>query len=225
MGAVCTDYGPKKGTCVSPSCYSNPCLGCDKVCNLGACVDNPCKPDTCKPDEACKPTSDFTSHTCVKPCGDLVCPGGQACSDGVCVQGCSPACGPGQACDLGQDPPTCGPDKCQPNPCTDGSFCDPVTGQCGNDPCTGVLCPGDLECSAGQCVRKAVSSSSSSSGGGSSGGGSGGAGGATPKGVWGLATGGGGCSCEAGPGAMRAGGAWALVALAVAMARRRRKRT
>src|SRR5262249_4946346 len=153
---------------------------------------------------------------------------------GVCVDGCSPACANGQVCDLSQSPPTCVTSKCNPNPCTDGSFCDPATGACGNDPCAGVVCPQSQACQNGSCFAgqggTGGGSSSSSSGatstssGGTAGGG-GGTGASNARGVWGLATGGGGCSCEVGPGAASrfADGRWALVALALAIGARRRR--
>jgi hypothetical protein len=241
-GTVCAEFGPNAGQCVVDNCFNNPCQGCGKVCNLGSCVDNPCHDDSCQPDEECKPSADFTSFTCVKSCADVTCNAGETCVGGACVASCDPACANGQACDLSQTPPACVQSKCDPNPCTDGSFCDPVTGQCGNDPCEGVLCPQDQTCSKGDCHQggagggTSTSSTSTGSGGttastGSStgtGAGASGAGGDETKGVWGLATGGGGCACEAG-GSSESNGAsrWLLVGLAVAIGgmRRRRRRT
>jgi hypothetical protein len=67
------------------------------------------------------------------------------------------------------------------------------------------------------------SDTSSSSSSGSTGSGTGGAGG-SDKGIWGLATGGGGCACEVGSSSADLGGArWALLALAVAMGRLRKR--
>ena len=40
-GKVCTEYGPKAGTCVADNCWNVPCQGCDQACNMGACVDDP----------------------------------------------------------------------------------------------------------------------------------------------------------------------------------------
>jgi hypothetical protein len=233
---VCTDYGPNAGKCVPDNCFANPCLGCGKACNLGSCVQNPCDPNPCKADEECKPNADFTSQMCVPSCAGVDCPAGKQCVAGACVDGCSAPCPSGQVCDLSQSPPTCVATKCNPNPCTDGSFCDPVTGSCGNDPCSGVVCPMGEVCRDGSCFAgqggagggSSTSSSgamSTSSGGNNGTGGGGGNGGSNSKGVWGLATGGGGCSCEVGPGAVSrfADGRWALVALALALGARRRK--
>lgn len=230
VGSVCPDYGPKKGTCVQDNCYNNPCQGCGRICVGGTCIDGPCKPDSCPATEECKPSADFLSFTCVPPCGDLQCPSGKACVDGVCVDSCDPPCAANQVCDKSKSPPTCVPNLCDPNPCTDGSYCDPITGNCGNYPCTGIICPGDTTCTEGECTKlpAPMTTSSSATGAGGGGSGAGGGGGSSAKGVWGLATGGGGCACEVGPGASRWDGArWALVAAALAVSglrRRNRKR-
>jgi hypothetical protein len=233
-GTVCAALGTSAGKCVADSCFANPCQGCGKVCNLGSCVSNPCDPDPCKSDEECKPSADFSGHACVPTCGGKTCPAGQACVLGACVDTCAPACASGQVCDRGQTPPGCVTDKCQPSPCTDGSFCDPVTGGCGNDPCAGVVCPTGDACQAGTCVTGqggtggAASSSSSSS---TSSSGTGGhaqadGGPGDSAGIWGLATGGGGCSCEVGPGVPDGLGdaRFAFAALAIALGARRRPR-
>ena len=163
----------------------------------------------------------------------MTCQTGQECVLGACEATCDPACADGQVCDRTQAPPACVTDKCagQP-PCSDGSFCDPVTGSCGNnDPCVGVVCPATQVCQSGSCQEGqggaggGSSSSSSSSGGttSSSSSSGGGAGGASDKGVWGLATGGGGCSCEVGPGALLGDARLALAALALLIGARRRR--
>jgi hypothetical protein len=228
-GTLCAERGPSAGKCVADSCFASPCLGCAQVCNLGSCVPNPCAPDPCKADEECKPSADFTTSACVPSCATAACPSGQACVQGACVATCDPPCAAGQVCDRGQAPPTCRTDKCNPSPCTDGSYCDPLTGACGNDPCAGVVCPAGQQCRSGSCDVSQSSSSSSSSTGGltssSSSSGGGGAGGDAPtRGVWGLATGGGGCSCEVGPGLGGDPRTAALAALALLLAARRRGR-
>ncbi|MFT3773279.1 MAG: hypothetical protein QM820_48490 [Minicystis sp.] len=224
-GTVCTDYGKNAGKCVADTCFNNPCAGCGKVCNGGTCQDNPCKPDSCKPEEECKPSADFTSFTCLTPCADVMCQANEVCVDGACVAGCNPACGADQVCDLTANPPACVANKCDPSPCTDNSCCNPVTGACGNCPCDGVLCPAGDVCREGQCVPSSMTSSSSSSSSSSSGSGTGGGGGAGGStGVWGLATGGGGCLCGIGPVASPLADArWALLAIAIAVGRQRRK--
>jgi MYXO-CTERM domain-containing protein len=230
-GQVCTDYGPNAGKCVVDNCYNVPCVGCNKVCHLGSCVDNPCKADSCPAGQVCKPSGDFTTSTCVGSCQGKSCGANEVCQDGTCVPGCNPACDAGKYCDLSQSPPTCVDDKCTAGACAGGGCCNPLTGACGDCPCEGVLCPTGQTCADGNC--SGPSSSSSSSGAGGAGGGSttsssssgnGGAGGTNEdKGVYGLATGGGGCACEAGPGASRSSaGALALLGLSLIAFRRRR---
>jgi MYXO-CTERM domain-containing protein len=232
-GQVCANYGAKAGQCVVDNCFANPCIGCNKVCNLGSCVTNPCNPNPCKANEECKPSSDFTTSTCVPSCADVTCASGQVCVQGMCVADCASPCPTGQVCDTSQTPPACVMDKCtDPNACPDGSYCNPVTG-CGNDPCTGVVCPMGQVCQKGSCVEQSGTTSSSSSTTSTTSGGStsssstgAGGGGGNSNGIWGLATGGGGCSCEVGPGATLARFAdvrMALIALAIALGRRRRR--
>ncbi len=234
MGRICTDFGPNAGECVPNNCYNLPCVGCGMACNQGGCVPNPCTPLTCPLGQECKPTADFMDHTCVDSCATKSCPSNQACVDGVCVDTCNPACPMGQACDTSQSPPVCVGDACNPNPCTDGSFCNPATGQCTNYPCSGVICPLGQICDdrTGQCGLISNPTGTGGAGGTmtttttitttTTSGGTGGAGG--ERGVFGLATGGGGCSCEVGPrGSRLADSRWALVAMALALGRYRRR--
>jgi MYXO-CTERM domain-containing protein len=233
-GLVCSDFGAKAGTCVTDTCYNVPCQGCDTACHLGSCTDNPCVPNPCADGEVCKPGADFTSATCVGSCADVTCPSSESCVDGACQPTC-PTCAQGEVCDLAQDPPACVGTKCMDGPtCTDGSCCDPLTGNCGDCPCSGVVCPSGQECTDGQCH----SGMSGTGGGGGSGGTGGstatgtttgtdttsGAGGSKPKGGWGLATGGGGCSCRIGGGEDDGRYALAFGALAVLFTAARRRR-
>jgi hypothetical protein len=224
-GLVCTDYGVNAGKCVPNNCFNTPCPGCGKVCNGGTCVDDPCTPTSCLPSQECKPSADFTSFTCVTPCATVSCAATEACVDGACVPTCSPACGSGQTCDLSQSPPSCVADKCEPSPCTDNSCCNRLTGACGNCACEGVLCPAGDVCKDGQCINgggttsssatassSGMAATSSSSGGGGAGGG-----------IWGLATGGGGCSCDVPRGSPLADARWVLVAIAIGLGRQRRR--
>ncbi len=229
-GLVCTSFGPDKGKCVQDNCYNVPCQGCDQACNLGACVENPCKADSCPPDQVCKPTGAFTGFECVGSCAGVDCPAGQECKAGQCAPTCDPECPAGQVCDTVQSPPACVADACVGDPCTDGSCCDPIAGTCGNCPCEGVLCPAGQQCAAGECVdgQGGAGGGGGSGGGTSSGAGAGGStssssGGATGQGgstdprVWGLPTGGGGCACEA-AGAPSSGAPRWIVALLAAAA-------
>lgn len=237
-GQTCITKGPKAGTCGLDNCYSAPCQGCDRVCNLGSCVDSPCKPDSCAADEACKPSANFATFTCVKSCVGVTCEGGEVCRDGACVPTCATACGAGEVCDDSADPPACVTDKCAGSPCTDGSYCNPVTGACGNDVCEGVLCPVGQLCNAGQCEEGTTTGAGGSTGSGaggeaptsSTGAGASGpsvtSGGGSDRGAWGLPTGGGGCSCTVGEsGGSRDVSGFALLGLALGAMVMRRRRT
>jgi hypothetical protein len=231
-GQVCSDFGPLAGKCVVNNCYNVPCPGCNKACNLGSCLDNPCKPDSCAAGEVCKPSGDFTTFTCVPTCAGVMCPQNQVCQDGACVPGCSPACGADQFCDLSQSPPTCVDDKCGGAACPGGGCCNPVTGACGNCPCEGVICPEGQACKDGQCDVPSMGSGGASSstgvggaggaggGGGSNTGGAGGTGN-DDRGVFGLPTGGGGCSCEVAGDAKSSSGWLVLFGIPVVFLRRR----
>ena len=238
---VCTNYGPDAGKCVVDNCFNQGCHACDQACNdLGDCVDNPCKADTCNPDQVCKPSDDFSTSTCVGTCAGVMCDPGSTCHDGQCVATCDPACAPGTTCDETQDPPACVTDQCGAGSCPNGGCCDPLSGQCGACPCEGIVCPDQQECQDGECVTAmgtgggqttssttSTSSTTTGAGGGSTvqAGAGGGTGGDDEKGVWGLATGGGGCSCsttDSGP----SDAGLAMVALGgVITALRRRKKS
>jgi hypothetical protein len=246
-GQACALVGPNAGQCVVDNCYNVPCHGCDKVCSSGSCATNPCTADSC-PDGVCKPKDNFTGFDCVGSCANVQCKTGELCTNGACVPSCDPACDAGKVCDTTQDPPACTANKCEPNPCTDGSYCDPITGACGNSPCEGVVCPSGETCANGEC-RVGGTGGGGGSGGGTTTSTNTGAGGTATtnnsggtthgttsgtattsadaeKGAWGLSTGGGGCACELGPHqADREGLRWLLAGLALVVARlRRRKR-
>src|SRR4029079_12802435 len=99
-------------------CFNNPCQGCDKLCNLGACTTNPCSPTSCPADKECKPKADLSGFDCLTPCASVTCGSGTTCIDGACVATCQPACGTGQVCDTTTAPPSCVADKCKPSPGT-----------------------------------------------------------------------------------------------------------
>jgi hypothetical protein len=225
-GEICTEYGADAGKCVPNNCYGAPCLGCDQVCHNGSCATNPCTPTSC-PGQTCVPNDDFMGFTCVDSCVGKNCAAGEVCKNGTCVTDCT-GCAADQVCDYGQMPPACVKNLCT-MPCANGGCCDPVTGACGDCPCEGVVCPTGQSCMNGECVQGTSSSSSSSSSsstsssgsGSSSSSGGGGEGGAGDTGIWGLPTGGGGCSCDLGAKERTNGFAGALVALALGILRRR----
>ena len=215
---VCTNYGPNAGKCVVNNCFNVPCQGCDAACNAGSCQDDACEPNPCDPGEICKNTWDASG-------GPLF----------VCQAPCDPACSGGQVCDeaTGQ----CVDSLCSGNRvCDGGGCCDPLTGACGNCPCEGVICPDELVCANGDCIVDAGTGGSgggagtggeASGGGGTGNAGASGSNGATNgaggvDGVWGLSTGGGGCNCST-VGSKSEHGVWALLGLAIALSRRRRR--
>ncbi|AKT39763.1 MopE-related protein [Chondromyces crocatus] len=237
-GQQCARIGPHAGQCVTDvSCWSIPCTGgCAEACHDGVCRTNPCVPTSgetapCPADQACKPSTDWSSAECIPSCVGVSCPDGQACQQGECQVACTPGCTAGQACDTTATPPACV--QC-PADCASG--CCNAAGQCIDCPCSGVICPEGQICREGSCFEGEMSSGVGGSGGSSSNGT--GTGGATSTssggpngqggdegGVWGLPTGGGGCSCEVGPGAgeRRGWGGLAGVGLALAFALRRRR--
>jgi MYXO-CTERM domain-containing protein len=232
---VCTNFGPNAGSCVPNNCFNVPCQGCGKVCtDAGSCAENPCTESSCPAGQACKPSDDFLSFTCTPSCADAVCGAGETCKDGVCVAGCNPPCAATQYCDLAQAPPACVDSKCSADSCPNGGCCDPATGACGACPCEGVLCPDGQECKDGECGEPTNGSGSSTgatststgvgggTGSGTGGNGTGGEGGDRPSGVWGLATGGGGCATSSAPSRGGYGAALAGIAIALAAIRRRR---
>jgi hypothetical protein len=271
----CATQGPAAGTC-QPDTNCN-FFGCQagSACHNGSCVPNPCSPNPCATGEVCKPNADFTGHRCEGTCANVTCPAGEECKGGVCTpNGCGQACPAGQFCfapvsdagtsdagtdagaDSGAEASTdagvgsCGPSRCATEaglPCSDGRYCNPLTGGCEDDPCSGVVCPTAQSCRNGECDwtpetggtggtggtmgsggRDGGSDSSAGTGGTSTGGTTGGAagGGPTPpKGTWGLATGGGGCACRVGGEERRLASSGALLmALGVVVTAFRRKR-
>ncbi len=228
---VCTNFGPNAGQCNENNCFNLGCPGCETVCNdLGQCLPNPCANANCAADEACKPSDDFLSFSCLPSCATVMCERGTVCKDGACVPTCVPPCPQGETCDLSQSPPACVDDACDGNAfCPNGACCDPITGACGACPCEGVVCPEGQHCEDGECALDTMgqgggaTGATTGTGPGATGattgaGGSTGEGGADGKGVWGLATGGGGCSCES---AGRSGGGegWLLFGVAAFFAR------
>ena len=240
---VCTNFGANAGKCVEDNCWNLPCAA-GQACNGGSCVEDPCKTATCQAGEVCKPSADFTTFRCTKSCASVTCAANEACVEGICVAtGCPAPCDNGQVC-AGSDAGGCVATKCTPDTCPNGSYCNPLTGACGNNPCEGVLCPSDQEhCELGDCVSNGSDAGTGDAAGGAGGSGGkdsgpGGAGGAvvdgsagnhgtptdTPKGTWGLATGGGGCACETAPGTGRTTTTAALGLLALGLIGRVRRR-
>ncbi len=238
-GLRCVPSGATKGQCQVENCYF---FGCETgaMCIDGDCVADPCAENPCEPDETCKPSSARDEARCVPSCADVECDDDERCVEGECLPtGCSEPCDQDEVClPTGE----CGQSPCRTEedalPCSDGAYCEPTTGACVDDPCTGVHCPAGQVCAAGECYRDTTAGAGgaggtenggsdagrSSSGEAGNGPGSGSA--DEPRGNWGLASGGGGCSCRirSGPSGSAAAAALALAALALQGRRRRSQR-
>jgi MYXO-CTERM domain-containing protein len=115
------------------------CNGLDDDCN-GLIDDGD---DLCAPSEICR------FGQCIGRCtgGEIDCPLGRTCVDGVCVENdcVGISCDPGQRCIGGECV-----DGCTDVVCPAGQVCDPFVGACVN-PCTGVDCDGAQVCVDGVC--------------------------------------------------------------------------
>ncbi len=234
------------------SCTTDTCSGPGGVCVHagipGCCTPN--DPQVGMPCDAPVPPNDKPpcvagSWTCtngtfqcvgaVKPSLDI-CDGLDNNCDGV-ADSPSP-CPAGTKCTLGVCAPPC---KTGEFPCPSGQQC--INDSCVPQDCNQITCPGGTVCQDGSCIVSPSSSSSgsssgssssgaggassSSSGGGGSGGSSttsGGGGNITP-GKWGQPTGGGGCACSLVSDTEKEApmGAFAALALGLAVTARRRR--
>ncbi len=156
-GQACTPTGPAQGQCQpANNCYFFGCTS-GRACSGGICVDDPCVPNPCAADQACKPNASFTEARCVGSCAEVECEVGQVCREGSCEDtGCSEDCDPDQVCQQNEEAEwICGESRCQTDTdglsCANGAYCDPVTGACGDDPCEAVVCPQDQDCRDGEC--------------------------------------------------------------------------
>jgi hypothetical protein len=182
---------PSTGNCVTDNCINFPdnCAA-NEICVAGACTSNPCAGVTCTGDTYC------VNGTCVASCAGVECDDGERCRLGQCeVDPCGGPCPAMEACNE-----TTG--RCTACPvCLPGEICDPTTGGCRQDPCTGTTCPGSGQiCRDGTCYDAEDLAPDA---------------GTSVQYV--SAGGGGGCDAGAGSGA-----AMALVIAALATRRRRR---
>ncbi|HVU05292.1 MAG TPA: VWA domain-containing protein [Polyangiaceae bacterium] len=199
-GSACVKSGPAVGECHSNTdCRFFDVCGDGKACNGGVCVDDPCTPNPCKATEVCKPSTGFDRARCEPSCANVSCKATERCQDGVCAPtGCAAPCANGDLClpAGGDGGGACGPSKCASPTCADGSYCDPYTGSCGNDPCEAIRCPANQVCVAGECQTASSNGAGGSGNAGSTGAGGtsgtdGGGTGATPgTGGTGAGTGG-----------------------------------
>ncbi len=131
------------------TCQFDDCRGFPERCTAEEfCVVDQCVTDACAAVD-CPATDQYCFEgACTTSCGNITCPDGQGCVLGECqALPCGGACSGGQVC--GSD------GNCQSNPCTSpcqtGQICNPADGECIQDPCNGITCPGDEVCDFGTC--------------------------------------------------------------------------
>lgn len=143
---------PKGSTCAVTS-QGPLCVPSD--CSTGGCPPG----STCDPvSKTCKPACDgvvcpfgqkCNDGKCIDPCANLVCPSPKQCIAGECVAPCScfagdVGCKAGEVCDKGNTD-LCTTPACKGVTCAPGQHCDPGTGQC-QGICDGVKCPPGETC-------------------------------------------------------------------------------
>lgn len=217
-----------KGLCIDVDCVMVECPAGEK-CVEGDCL-GPCENVVCPFGQICQ------LGVCLDPCGPITCDAEQICVDGVCLDKCPCRdCADGEICQMDG---SCVAAACDGVACPAGQHCDPTTGMCQDD-CAGAMCPLGQICMAGQCVDDPsgqggsgggssgtfASTTGTGTGGGSSGTGDGAGGGATGAGGNGDSGSSDGCDCRTDTTSESGGrGAWLLLGLLVAAARRRAKR-
>jgi len=175
------------GRCWPPLC---PAIGCPdgQVCSSGECVSDPCANAACGNDEGC------IDGRCFGRCDDSSCDRYERCFQGECEDD---TCA-GVTCPIGRCDGTTGEcdATCLDITCLAGFACDLSTGTCVEDPCLRVHCPEGTECLEGSCEVPLPPTPTPDAG--PLPGDAGPAvDGATGEASRILATGGGGCSCQA----------------------------
>ena len=221
-GLVCSS----DGYCVEPDCASVTCPS-GTVCVSGLCKA-PCDGVTCPYPEVCR------VGTCLDPCAGVTCDTGQVCSSGICIASCAcQPCATGNVCDAtsGQ----CIEAACQGVTCPAGSHC--ASGTCADNR-AGAVCPTGQACQGGVCVASTagvdaggggpgLTLPTGDGGGGTGLGGSGDDGGAGANGASGTSgssSSKGACGCATVGARTEYRGALWMLALGLAIARRRRAR-
>ncbi len=140
-GDLCEpDYVCDRGKCV-PKCGTgefrcSPELVCGKA---GACVDPLCEDVVCPEGQICE------AGKCIDGCAGVSCPYGTVCRIGTCVDPCaSVQCDDGFSCHLG----VC--EDCDCAGCDAGLTCS--NDICIEDACVGITCDAGTHCAAGACV-------------------------------------------------------------------------
>ena len=215
-GKMCGPSGGCLDPCIIMGEAHEGCADPTATCVNHLCVKNPCDTLTCAPGFFCQTSMAGTPPVpvgnCVElACSNVCCMAGQVCSAGSCVtDNCGAGCPAGKSCAGGNCV-----DACSVVTCVKPLVCQ--TGAC-VDPC--VANPASCASFDGGFGGGAFAGSSSSSSGGKGGAGTGGSGGAGGSGLpakWS------GCGCRV-AGAEEGAGLAAAVALAGALASRRRRR-
>jgi hypothetical protein len=136
---------PERQVCDRGACVDRcePELGClpGRTCTMrGTCIETACLDVMCPVGQRC------VGGTCVEPCSGVVCPHGQSCRAGRCVEPCAGVmCNAREVCVNGMCVPAC-----QCRPCAMGLQCQP-DGYCTQEDCVGVTCPTGAYCDRGMC--------------------------------------------------------------------------
>jgi uncharacterized protein (TIGR03382 family) len=136
----------RMGFCVDVSCTA-PGLGCPsgEICMDHQCVEDPCSDSSCF-DEGAYCVRECEGSDCTSRCEPLCgCPGSQYCNEsGECVDDpChGVSCSPNQRCN--RQTGLCEADPCYGFTCFNQTVC--FEGACIEDPCASVACPWPYEC-------------------------------------------------------------------------------
>lgn len=151
------------------SCFALGCPNGQTCAIVKAGAEPSCQPDPCQ-GRTCPDGAYCSLGQCVSACPS--CPPDQVCQQGACVPDPCPAsqrelCAmQGLVCDDQQldlvmkgkprlIPGPCAADRCAGNDpvCPLPTLCDPLTGECADDPCRLIDCPRGSTCYAGSCMN------------------------------------------------------------------------
>jgi MYXO-CTERM domain-containing protein len=136
-----------RGSCVD-RCVEKGCFSGRTCTTAGICVETACIDVMCPEGQRC------SGGQCVDPCSGVTCPVGQICRAGRCSNPCTDVmCNAQEVCDNTAGSGTrglCIP-ACQCRPCGPGLMCQP-DGYCVPEPCAGITCPTGMYCREGMCL-------------------------------------------------------------------------
>jgi hypothetical protein len=140
-GELCAaDEVCDRGRCV-PKCSGGEfrCLGGEVCTELGLCVEEACAELVCPAGQVC------SGGTCIEACAGVTCPHGLICRNDACVDPCSNVtCEEGSSCVLG----IC--QSCECSTCEGSLVCQDNV--CVDPACSGVTCEAGSHCEGGACV-------------------------------------------------------------------------